>query len=215
MIRVAPSLLSADFANLSAELTDIENCGAEVLHLDIMDGHYVPNLTFGVPVIKKLRTHSKLLFDVHLMVTNPADYVKELAESGVDYCTFHLEAEPHAHRLIQEIKKHGMKAGISLNPSTPVALLEDIISDLDLVLIMSVNPGFGGQSFIPQSINKIIKVKKMLQDVGNNNCEIEVDGGINKDTAKLVRDAGATLLVAGSAVFGAADRKEIIDIIRG
>jgi len=215
MVRVAPSMLSADFAKLAEEIKDIENCGAEVLHIDIMDGHFVPNLSFGVPIVKALRPHTKLVFDVHLMVTNPDMYVEELAKAGTTYFTFHIETVPHAHRLIQEIKKHGMKAGVSLNPSTPVSALEDIASDLDLILIMSVNPGFGGQSFISQAVNKIAKAKALLASVGNNTCEIEVDGGINADTAKVCREAGATLLVAGSAVFGAEDRKAMITAIRG
>lgn len=208
-------MLSADFSKLGEELQSIEQAGADILHVDVMDGHFVPNLTFGAPVLKMLRKCTTLPFDVHFMVTNPEDYVEEYGKIGCEYFTFHIEAAPHAHRLIQEIKKHGMKAGVSLNPSTPVSVLEDIAGDLDLILIMSVNPGFGGQSFIPQALKKIEKAKALLELVGNTEAVIEVDGGVNPETAPLVRAAGATLLVAGSAVFGAPDRSEMIKTLRG
>lgn len=215
MIKIAPSMLSADFSKLGEELQSIEAAGADILHVDVMDGHFVPNLTFGAPVLKALRKVTTLPFDVHFMVTNPEDYVEEYGKIGCEYFTFHIEAAPHAHRLIQEIKKHGMKAGVSLNPSTPVSVLEDIAEDLDLILIMSVNPGFGGQSFISQALSKIKKAKELLDVVGNTKAVIEVDGGVNPETAPLVREAGATLLVAGSAVFGAPDRAKMIQELRG
>lgn len=214
MIKIAPSLLSADFSKLAQEVQDIEQKGADVLHLDIMDGHYVPNLTFGAPIVKALRKHTSLPFDVHLMVTNPQDYIKAFKDAGADYITVHAEAALHLHKLIQEIKSYGIKAGVALNPATPVSVLEDVAADLDMILIMSVNPGFGGQSFIPQALNKIKKARQLLDSVGNTKAIIEVDGGVNPKTAPEVIEAGATLLVAGSAVFGAEDRAAMIKTLR-
>lgn len=214
MIKIAPSMLSADFSMLRDELKSIEQAGADYLHIDIMDGHFVPNLTFGAPIVKAIRPHITLPFDVHLMVTNPADYVEAYAKIGVEYFTFHQETVPHMHRLIQQIKANGMKAGVALNPGTPVATLEDVAADLDMILIMSVNPGFGGQSFIPRAVEKVKQAKILLETMGNHDAVIEVDGGINDITCIPIKDAGATLLVAGSAVFGAQDRAKMIESIR-
>ena len=201
-------MLSADFSILRDELKSIEMARADYLHIDVMDGHFVPNLTFGAPIVKAIRPHTSLPFDVHLMVTNPGDYVEEYAKIGVEYFTFHQETVPHMHRLIQHIKSVGMKAGVALNPSTPVSVLEDVI------LIMSVNPGFGGQSFIPRAIEKVKQAKVLLEKANNMTAVIEVDGGINDETCIPIKDAGATMLVAGSAVFGASNRAHMIEAIR-
>ncbi len=215
MIKIAPSMLSADFARLAVDVKDVEKGGADLLHIDIMDGHFVPNLTFGPDVVKSLRKHTALPFDVHLMVTNPEDYVQAFADIGTEYFTFHAEATPHLHRLVQDIKAHGMKAGIALNPSTPVAVLEDIAGDLDMILIMSVNPGFGGQKFIPQALRKIKKAKALFAYVNRKDAVVEVDGGVNAATIEGVREAGVDIVVAGSAVFGAEDRAAMIQTLRG
>lgn len=215
MIKIAPSMLSADFARLAEDVKDVEKGGADLLHIDIMDGHFVPNLTFGPDVVKSLRKHTALPFDVHLMVTNPEDYVQAFADIGTEYFTFHAEATPHLHRLVQDIKAHGMKAGIALNPSTPVAVLEDIAGDLDMILIMSVNPGFGGQKFIPQALRKIKKAKALFAYVNRKDAVVEVDGGVNAATIEGVREAGVNIVVAGSAVFGAEDRAAMIQTLRG
>ena len=215
MIKIAPSMLSANFAVLSEELKSIEAAGADLLHIDIMDGHFVPNLTFGAPIVKAIRPYTKLPFDVHLMVTNPGDYVEEFAKIGVEYFTFHQETVPHMHRLIQHIKQCGMKAGVALNPSTPVSLLEDVAADLDMILIMSVNPGFGGQSFIPYSLDKIREVKQMAIEANNEDILIQVDGGIDSNNVKDVVEAGANVIVAGSAVFKNGNIEENIKALRG
>lgn len=214
MIKIAPSLLSANFAYLADEIKKVEAAGADLLHLDIMDGHFVPNLTFGPPVIAALRKVTKLPFDVHLMVTNPQELIEPFVQAGADILTVHAETAPHMHRLIQTIKASGVRAAVSLNPATSLTIIEEVLSDLDMVLIMSVNPGFGGQQFIPESINKIKRLRQLIES-RNLKIDIEVDGGINKTTARTVVDAGATILVAGSAVYGAPDVTKAIQDLRG
>ena len=214
MIKVAPSILSADFSQLANEIIKIEKAGADWVHIDVMDGHFVPNLTFGPPVVAAIRKVTKLPFDVHLMVTNPQDLIEPFIKAGADIITVHAETAPHLHRLIQTIKEHGKKAGVSLNPSTPLAVVKEVLDDLDMVLIMSVNPGYGGQKFIPGAIDKVRRLRAKIEQ-RKLTIDIEVDGGINASTARQVIAAGATILVAGSAVYGASDMTQAIKDIRG
>lgn len=214
MIHICPSILSTDFSRLAEEIKDVESKGADCIHLDMMDGHFVPNLTFGVPIIAALRKHVSIPFDAHLMVEHPDVYVDGLAKAGVQYVTVHQEACPHLDSTLQHIRNAGMKCGVALNPATPVSSLSCVAAQLDMILIMSVNPGFGGQKFIPYSLDKIREARALLDSVGNTEAVVEVDGGVNADTVQAVKEAGATFLVAGSAVFGAADRAAAIAALR-
>lgn len=204
MAKLAPSLLSSDFSMLGEEIQRIEKGGADYIHLDIMDGIYVPNITFGAPVINKIRKVTELPFDVHLMVEKPERFIDDFVKAGSDIITVHAEATTHLHRTVQAIRERGVKAGVSLNPSTPLSVLEYVMDDIDLVLIMSVNPGFGGQSYIPAMTEKIRKLKAMIQESGRD-IEIEVDGGIKLENAREIVDAGADLIVVGSGIFAAED----------
>ena len=205
MVKIAPSILSADFSDLRQQIGLIEKGGADFIHLDVMDGHFVPNITFGAPVIKKLRGVTDVPFDVHLMIENPEKYIEDFVDAGADIITVHEESTVHLHRLIQQIKGYdGVKAAVSLNPATPLDVLEYVLEDIDMVLIMSVNPGFGGQSFIPQCKAKIKTLKKMITD-RNLDVEIQVDGGVKLDNVTEIIDCGADIVVAGSAIFGTDD----------
>lgn len=216
MNRLAPSILSADFSKLGQQTELVEKAGAHFIHVDVMDGHFVPNISFGSTVMKSLLGKTKLPFDVHLMIENPDRYLEDFVTDNTEYITVHVEACPHLHRTIQHIKSLGIKAGVSLNPATPISSLEAIIEDLDLVLIMSVNPGFGGQKYISSATEKI-KELKMMKHSRNPNLEIEIDGGITLENIKVVTDAGVDIVVVGSSLFGAPDIekrvKELLELI--
>ncbi|KIL73522.1 ribulose-phosphate 3-epimerase [Bacillus badius] len=213
MVKIAPSILSANFAKLGEEIKEVETGGADWIHVDVMDGHFVPNITIGPLIVEAVRPVTTLPLDVHLMIENPDLYIEAFAKAGADYITVHAEACPHLHRTIQLIRSFGVKPGVVLNPATPASALEYIIEDIDLVLLMTVNPGFGGQSFIHSVVPKIQEVKQMITEKGLD-VLIEIDGGVNTETAKLCTDAGADVLVAGSAVYNKADRKQAITDIR-
>ncbi|MFT6959340.1 MAG: ribulose-phosphate 3-epimerase [Polaribacter sp.] len=207
---IAPSILAADFANLQRDIEMINNSEADWFHIDIMDGVFVPNISFGMPVLKAITKHAKKTIDVHLMIVNPDQYVQTFADLGANILTVHYEACPHLHRTIQAIKGAGMKAGVALNPHTPIAVLEDVIKDLDLVCIMSVNPGFGGQSFIENTYKKVSQLKHLI-DFTEADCQIEIDGGVTDKNANALIEAGANVLVAGSYVFSADDPMQTIE----
>ena len=213
MTKIAPSLLSADFMRLGEEIRAAEAAGVDMLHLDIMDGHFVPNITIGPFVVEAIRRTTKLPLDVHLMIEEPDRYIADFIKAGADYLTVHVEASVHLHRTVHWIKDSGAKAGVSLNPATPVWSLDHILPDLDLVLLMSVNPGFGGQGFISQTLGKIRTVKDMLRDRGLL-IPVEVDGGVKYDNAREVADAGADILVIGSAFFNSEDYRELTARLR-
>lgn len=214
MLKIAPSILSADFAKLGEEITAVERAGADYIHVDVMDGHFVPNITIGPLIVEAIRPVTKLPLDVHLMIDNPDQYIEDFAKAGADYITVHVEACRHLHRTIHHIKSFRIKAGVVLNPATPVNTIEHILKDIDMVLLMSVNPGFGGQKFIPEVLPKIRKVKEMADSIGKE-IEIEIDGGVNSETAKLCVEAGANVLVAGSAIYDQEDYAAAISLIRG
>jgi ribulose-phosphate 3-epimerase len=212
-VRIAPSILSADFARLGDEIAMVEDAGADWIHIDVMDGHFVPNLTFGAKVIETVRKLTDLPLDVHLMVLEPEKYFDDFAAAGASVLTIHPEVSPHLHRQLMRIKELGCLAGASLNPSTPLETVHEVAHDLDLLLIMSVNPGFGGQSFIPQSVDKIRRARALLNETGSR-AALEVDGGINRDTIAKVWNAGADTFVAGNAIFSAKDPRAELRALR-
>ncbi len=212
MIKVAPSVFAADFAKMGEQVELIEKCGADMLHLDVMDGMFVPNFSFGPSMVKAIRNHTNLPFDVHLMVEKPERYIDDFVAAGADYITIHYEASPHAHRTLGYIKSKGIKSGIVYNPATPLDSLKHLLDVVDMVLIMSVNPGFGGQKFIPAALEKLKEAKSII---GDRDILLEIDGGVTEANAAQIKAAGANVLVAGSSVFGAADPKEAITKIRG
>lgn len=214
MVKISPSILSADFANLGADVKKVVDAGAEYIHIDVMDGTFVPEITIGAGVVKALRKVTDAVLDVHMMVEHPETQVESMAKAGADIINFHIEAAKHPHRIIQHIHSLGCKAGVTLNPGTPISAVEEVIADVDLVLVMSVNPGYGGQKFIPSALSKITRLKEMIKATGSK-AEIEIDGGVNASTVKDVIAAGADVLVAGSAVYGADDIPAAIKMLRG
>ena len=212
--KIAPSILSADFGHLAEAVKKVSDAGAEYLHLDIMDGSFVPEITIGASVVKSLRKVSDIVFDVHLMVEHPETQIKSFADAGADIITFHAEAAKHSHRLIQQIHELGCKAGVAINPGTSLSMIEELVEDAEMILIMTVNPGYAGQKFIDSQLGKIHMLYHMIQEM-ETECDIQVDGGINAETSVDVREAGANILVAGSAIFGSNDIAKAIKDIRG
>ena len=213
MIKIAPSILSADFAKLGEEIKDVENGGADYIHVDVMDGHFVPNITIGPLIVEAIRPVTKLPLDVHLMIEKPDLYIREFAKAGADIITVHVEACSHLHRTLQLIKSEGVKSGVVLNPHTPIESIIHILENIDMVLFMTVNPGFGGQTFIPQVLPKIKQLRDLIKEK-QLTIDIEVDGGVNEETAKLCVEAGANVLVAGSFIYNNPDRQQAIQILK-
>lgn len=213
MIKLAPSILSADFARLLEDIKKVEKAGCEYLHIDVMDGHFVPNITLGPGIVKSLRKDVNMVFDTHLMIENPDNYIKDFVDAGSDLIVVHVEACKHLHRTIQNIKSHNVKAGVALNPATPIESIKHVLEDVDMILIMTVNPGFGGQSFIEGMIEKIKKLKSII-DEKNLNVDIQVDGGIKPSNIDKVVKAGANVIVAGSAIFNSDDINETVKLMR-
>ena len=213
MIKLAPSILSADFARLLEDVKKVEKAGCEYLHIDVMDGHFVPNITLGPAIVKSLRKDVNMVFDTHLMIENPDNYIKEFADAGCDIIVVHQEACTHLHRTIQNIKSHGIKAGVALNPATPIETIKYVLQDVDMVLLMSVNPGFGGQSYIPVVTEKIKELKALIDEM-NLDIDIEVDGGVKPSNIAEVVNAGANVIVAGSAIFNAGNIDEAVKSLR-
>lgn len=213
MVKVAPSILSADFSKLDNEIKDVEKAGADLIHIDVMDGHFVPNITIGPLIVKAARKSTQLPLDVHLMIENPDNFIPAFADAGADIITVHVEACSHLQRTVQLIRSYKVSPGVVLNPSTPLSALDYILDEIDMVLLMSVNPGFEGQSFIPSALPKTRQLKKMIEE-NKNSIDIEIDGGVKPANAKDIRDAGVDILVAGSAVFLSPDYKESIKKIR-
>lgn len=213
MIKLAPSILSADFARLLEDVKKVEKAGCEYLHIDVMDGHFVPNITLGPAIVKSLRKDVNMIFDAHLMIENPDNYIKEFADAGCDIIVVHQEACTHLHRTIQNIKSHGVKAGVALNPATPIETIKYVLQDVDMVLLMSVNPGFGGQSYIPVVTQKIKELRALIDEMGLD-IDIEVDGGVKPSNISEVVSAGANVIVAGSAIFNAGDIDEAVKSLR-
>jgi len=213
MIKLAPSILSADFARLLEDVKKVEKAGCEYLHIDVMDGHFVPNITLGPGIVKSLRKDVNMVFDAHLMIENPDNYIKEFADAGCDIIVVHQEACTHLHRTIQNIKSHGIKAGVALNPATPIETIKYVLQDVDMVLLMSVNPGFGGQSYIPVVTKKIKELRALIDEMGLD-IDIEVDGGVKPSNIAEVVNAGANVIVAGSAIFNAGNIDEAVKSLR-
>ncbi|MER2170608.1 MAG: ribulose-phosphate 3-epimerase [Psychrobacillus psychrodurans] len=213
MVKIAPSILAANFSKLGEEVLEVEKAGAELIHIDVMDGHFVPNITMGPIVVEALRPLTKLPLDVHLMIENADQYIESFAKAGADYITVHVEACPHLHRTIQLIRSFGVKPGVVLNPHTPIETIQHVLEDIDMVLFMTVNPGFGGQNFIHSVVPKVKQLSDIIKE-RNLSIEIEIDGGINEETIKPCVEAGATILVAGSAIYNAPDKAKALQTIK-